>query len=114
MTTDLLEQALQRPDAYLFIDRLTAALGLEKATRLHFYEIVEENRKVEFINDEIVFHSPVKRWHNDATGNVYELLLTQPQAQIGVRGYRKTPGLADPQRLRTRCLFLEDRESRFV
>ena len=76
MTTDLLEEALQRPDAYLFIDKLTAALDLEKATRLHFYEIIEENKKMEFINGEIVFHSPVERWHNDATGNVYELLRT--------------------------------------
>ncbi len=74
MTTDLLEIALQRPDAYLFIDRLTAALDLEKATRLHFYEIVEENKKMEFINGEIVFHSPVKRWHNKATGYLYQVL----------------------------------------
>jgi Uma2 family endonuclease len=76
MITDLLEEALQRPDAYLFIDRLQAALHLEKATRQHFYETVDENRKMEFINGEIVFQSPVRRWHNEATGNVYELLRT--------------------------------------
>ena len=90
MTTDLLEIALQRPDAYLFIDRLTAALDLEKATRLHFYEIVEENKKMEFINGEIVFHSPVKRWHNDATGNVYELVRTYcRQHKLGYVGIEK-------------------------
>ncbi len=76
MSTALLDQVLQRPDAYLFMDQLHAALDLEKATRLHFYEVVEENRKMEFINGEIIFHSPVKLWHNEATGNIYELLRT--------------------------------------
>lgn len=76
MQTALLEQALKMPDAYVFIDRLQAALALEKAARQHFYEIIEENKKMEFINGEIIFHSPVKLWHNDATGNLYELLRT--------------------------------------
>jgi Uma2 family endonuclease len=88
MSTALLDQVLQRPDAYLFMDRLHAALDLEKATRQHFYEIVEENKKMEFINGEIVFHSPVKLWHNDATGNVYEILRTyvrrQNMGRVGV------------------------------
>jgi Uma2 family endonuclease len=74
MQTDLLEQVLQRPDAYLFIDQLQAALEMEKATRRHFYEVVDENQKMEFINGEIVFHSPVKRWHNKATGYIYQIL----------------------------------------
>lgn len=76
MQTTLLEKALQMPDAYIFIDRLQAALELEKATRKHFYEIVEENRKMEFINGEIYYHSPVRLWHNEASGNIYELLRT--------------------------------------
>ena len=76
MQIALLEQALQMPDAYLFIDRLQAALEPEKATRKHFYEIVEENRKMEFINGEIYYHSPVRLWHNEASGNIYELLRT--------------------------------------
>ena len=76
MQTELIEKALQMPDAYLFIDRLQAALELEKATRKHFYEIVEENRKMEFINGEIYYHSPVRLWHNEASGNIYEMLRT--------------------------------------
>lgn len=74
MQTALLEQALQMPDAYLFIDRLQAALKLEKAARQHFYEVVEENRKMEFINGEIYYHSPVRLWHNRATGYLYQML----------------------------------------
>lgn len=74
MQTALLEKALQMPDAYLFIDRLQAALELEKAQRKHFYEIVEENRKMEFINGEIYYHLPVRLWHNEASGFLYQML----------------------------------------
>ncbi len=74
MQTELLEKILQRPDAYLFIDRVQAALELERAKRAHFYEIIEENRKMEFINGEIIFHSPVRLWHNEATGFIYQML----------------------------------------
>ena len=85
MQTALLEKALQMPDAYIFIDRLQTALALEKATRKHFYEIVEENRKMEFINGEIYYHSPVRLWHNEASGNIYELLRTY--ARVNKLGY---------------------------
>lgn len=90
MQTALLEKALQMPDAYIFIDRLQAALELEKAYRKHFYEIVEENRKMEFINGEILYHSPVRLWHNDATGNLYELLRTHVRLKnLGHVGFEK-------------------------
>lgn len=62
-----LEQALEMPDAVLFAQKLDSALKAEQKKRRHFYEIVEENKKMEFINGEIIFHSPVKLRHNDAT-----------------------------------------------
>jgi Uma2 family endonuclease len=74
METELLTKVLQRPDVYLFIDRVQAALELERAKRAHFYEIIEENRKMEFINGEIIFHSPVRLWHNEATGFIYQMM----------------------------------------
>lgn len=55
------------PDAVLFAQKLESALKAETKKRRHFYEIVEENKKMEFINGEIIFHSPVKLQHNDAT-----------------------------------------------
>jgi hypothetical protein len=54
------EQTLEMPDVVLFAQRLQSALEAEKKKRRHFYEIVEENKKMEFINGEIVFHSPVR------------------------------------------------------
>ena len=54
------EQTLEMPDVVLFAQKLQAALEAEQRKRRHFYEIVEENKKIEFINGEIVFHSPVR------------------------------------------------------
>ena len=71
-----LEQALEMPDAVLFVRRLDSALKDEQKKRRHFYEIVEENKKMEFINGEIVFHSPVKKQHNSATKLFCVLLQT--------------------------------------
>lgn len=68
------EQTLEMPDAVLFVRKVKSALETEKKKRRHFYEIVEENKKMEFINGEIVFHSPVKLEHNSATGSIYNLL----------------------------------------
>lgn len=67
-------KVLQRPDVYLLIDRAKAALELERAKRVHFYELIEENRKMEFINGEITFQSPVRLWHNEATGFIYQMM----------------------------------------
>ena len=75
METLLLEKMLERPDAYRLMAKMQTALEQEQALRKHFYEIVEENRKMEFINGEIIFHSPVKKRHNSATiylANIFE------------------------------------------
>lgn len=72
--TITVEQTLAMPDAVLFVRKVQSALEAEQAKRRHFYEIVEENRKMEFINGEIIFHSPVKLQHNDATGLLYMLM----------------------------------------
>ena len=61
------EQTLEMPNAVLFARKLKSALEAEQKKRRHFYEIVDENKKMEFINGEIIFHSPVKLQHNSAT-----------------------------------------------
>ncbi len=70
------EQTLEMPDAVLFVRKVQSALENEKQKRRHFYEIVDENKKMEFINGEIVFHSPVKKQHNSATKLLCKLLDT--------------------------------------
>ncbi|MFN4146515.1 MAG: Uma2 family endonuclease [Runella sp.] len=73
MEKELLAQALQMPTAYLFVDKLRAALDLEQARRKRFYEEVHENEKAEFINGEVIVHSPVMKRHNVATGLIFSL-----------------------------------------
>jgi Uma2 family endonuclease len=74
MHVQLLETALQMPDAYIFMERLKNSLEKEKAKRKEFYKIVDENKKMEFINGEIYFHSPVKLWHNETSGHLYQMI----------------------------------------
>ncbi len=71
-----LEQALQMPDAVLFARKLDSALKAEQKKRRHFYEIVEENKKMEFINGDIISQSSVKLQHNSATKLLCLLLQT--------------------------------------
>ena len=61
------ESILEMPNAFLLVDKVKSRLADEQKRRRHFYKIVEENKKMEFINGEIVSHSPVKLQHNDAT-----------------------------------------------
>jgi len=68
------EKTMEMPNAVLFARKLDAALKAEQKKRQHFYKIIDENRKMEFINGEIFFQSPVKLLHNEATGNLFQLL----------------------------------------
>lgn len=69
-TPDLADQILERPDAVMQFHKIEAALQAEKRRRLDFYNWVTEDVKAEFINGEIVIHSPVKKRH----WNVMDLL----------------------------------------
>ncbi|CAN5401204.1 Uma2 family endonuclease [soil metagenome] len=70
------EKTLEMPDAVLFVQKVESALKAEEKKRQHFYKIVEENKKMEFINGEIIFHSPVKLQHNRSTTLLAKLLDT--------------------------------------
>jgi Uma2 family endonuclease len=58
-----LEQIMQMPNAAILAERLKNALEEERKKRLYFYEIIDEGKKMEFINGEIVFQSPAKLRH---------------------------------------------------
>lgn len=62
------------PRAAILAEQVKSTLEDEQAKRRHFCEIIEDNKKMEFINGEIIFHSPVKIEHNTATGFIYQLL----------------------------------------
>jgi len=63
----LAEQILERPDAVLQLQSLTRALEAEKKRRQDFYLWVTEDIKAEFINGQVILHSPVKKRHWNVT-----------------------------------------------
>lgn len=84
------EQTMEMPNAVLFARKLDAALKAEQKKRQHFYETIDENKKMEFINGEIVFQSPVKLWHNEAVVNLLQLLRAHvSRFEIGFVGVEK-------------------------
>ena len=71
---DLIEEMLDHPSAYEMVSRVNQALKIEKENRLKFREWLKDDVKAEFINGEIVMHSPVKRRHLKVTRNLHPLM----------------------------------------
>jgi Uma2 family endonuclease len=64
------------PHAFVVLQRIRSVLDKEKELREQFYQIIEDNHKVEFINGKTIFHSPSQKRHQDAVGNLVKLLST--------------------------------------
>lgn len=71
-----LNQILEMPNAAIIAQQIQNALSEEQEKRKHFYEIVEDEKKMEFINGEIYFQSPAKLRHTNAVGLLLILLKT--------------------------------------
>lgn len=82
MITDFIADLLDSPDAKLIIDRVQAVLDDESKRRQEFYEWLQDDMKAEFINGEVITHSPVKRRHLRASKYLFNLL----QNFIATRG----------------------------
>ena len=74
MLTEYVTELLEAPDVQLIINRVQAVLNDEKKRRQSFYEWLTDDVKAEFINGEVIMHSPVKRRHLRASGNLSTLL----------------------------------------
>ena len=59
----LVEQLLESPTLPEIMDELQARMAEERARREKFYEKITEDQKAEFINGEIIVHSPNKVKH---------------------------------------------------
>ncbi len=62
--TELAAQLLESPKAPQIIQQVQAILNDEKTRRQAFYEWMDGDMKAEFINGEIVVHSPALHRHN--------------------------------------------------
>lgn len=73
---DLINEILDHPEAPRMAEQINSALKKEKNARVKFREWLKDNVKAEFINGEIVMHSPVKRGHLNVNSFLTHLLQT--------------------------------------
>lgn len=81
---------LDAPNLRDIIDELEKFWKEEQNRRLDFYNWVTPNIKAEFIDGEIVVHSPVRKSHNDCGLNLVTILkLFILRKKVGWLGYEK-------------------------
>jgi Uma2 family endonuclease len=68
------ENLLEIPDLPFLLERLHARLDDEKVQREKFRNWITAEQKAEFINGQVVMHSPAAEDHNEATGNLHSLM----------------------------------------
>ncbi|TDE16250.1 Uma2 family endonuclease [Dyadobacter psychrotolerans] len=74
MQPELVNKLLDEPNVAFIIEKIQVALANEAERRKAFYDWIKEDQKAEFINGEIIMHSPVKRSHLNVVGNLFRLL----------------------------------------
>lgn len=89
--TELAAQLLESPKAQQIIQQVQAVLNDEHKRRQAFYEWMDDDMKAEFINGEIVVHSPALHRHNTAVMLLGRLISTFVDVhELGVALVEKT------------------------
>lgn len=87
---ELVTNILSMPNAPIILAEVGQQLVEERKKRLDFYDKVTDENKVEFINGEVIIHSPVKKVHNDITGLLHSVLdIYVRKNKLGYVGYEK-------------------------
>jgi Uma2 family endonuclease len=84
---DLTAQVLESPQAPQIVRQVQDALADEHARRQAFYEWLDDDVKAEFINGEVVVHSPALHRHNAAVlflGSLLNAFVTNRNAGLVV------------------------------
>jgi Uma2 family endonuclease len=90
MFADTLRALLSDPAAPFIVEAAAAALAEEQRRRYEFRDWVSDEIKAEFINGEVVLHSPVRRQHLEASAHLYRLLSAYVDLhQLGAHGHEK-------------------------
>ena len=90
MDSNVFEKLKESPDAVLIINRFQEYMKKEAEKRQEFYDLVHENIKAEFINGEIVLHSPVSMKHLIISTNLsYEMAGFVKKNHLGFVGIEK-------------------------
>ncbi|MBC8109629.1 MAG: Uma2 family endonuclease [Verrucomicrobia bacterium] len=86
----LVEKMIQSPKLPNYLAEIQDFWAKEQQKRKQFYEQIEENKKMEFINGEIYFQSPVKLRHGNAANLLFNLLFNYVLTHdLGQLGYEK-------------------------
>ena len=70
----IIEQLRQKPNLNILVDELNEIVKEEKKKREEFYNTITESDKAEFINGEVIMHSPVKLENAEASGLLWLLM----------------------------------------
>ncbi len=81
----VLKDIIDSPKLPDYVNELQQYLLLEEAKRNSFYENIRDDEKAEFINGEVIYHSPAKEKHNVIVGNLnYILSRFARELKLGV------------------------------
>jgi Uma2 family endonuclease len=90
LETQQFQELLHSPRLAQYARQIQAVLNEEANRRQAFYAQISEGDKAEFINGEIILHSPVRLRHNSSFGNLYLLLKTYVMVKgLGYVGHEK-------------------------
>ncbi len=70
----LINELVKSPRLKVVTDKLLMVLKEESKKRQEFYDSITEDDKAEFINGEVLMHSPVKKIHSDVLSKLNNLL----------------------------------------
>ena len=84
----LLEPLRHSPQLVEVVDALQAQIAQEREKRARFYQEMTPDQKVEFVDGEVILHSPAKNRHLDVTRNI--LMLLTPFVQMNCLGEVKS------------------------
>jgi Uma2 family endonuclease len=88
--TTLLRPLVDSPGLPAYVQQLKEVLAREHTLRQKFYEEITEQQKAEFINGQVVVHSPVQLRHGNASDNLFKLLSAYvEQQELGWVGHEK-------------------------
>ena len=89
-TDTLMDRLVHSPRLGLYVDRLRAVLDEEQKKRERFYDVMSGQKKEEFINGEVIGHSPVKLKHELVSGLLCNLAKTYvAKHRLGHVGHEK-------------------------
>lgn len=86
----VLDAIIKSPRLPQYISELQQVLKEEKQHRIEFYNSITEDDKAEYINGEIILHSPVMLRHNHATSFMSRVFSTYADLKnLGIIGIEK-------------------------